>query len=430
MKRVVLLCVWLSATISLVGCGNGNGSSKSAAPTTSGLTERVFASQSVQSPPAFPELAIINGEYDTLARIRPISAGASPGLMAISADRSVVLSLDTVTNNVYVINSASESGIGSIALGGLTTSMVAVSNSIGYAAVPTTEIEGSPPGAVVELNLAAAGVAYNISVPNAQTVAANPNGAQVLAFSGDSDSVTVILPSEINIGNPVTAILTTCTGCRPVNAVFSSDGSTAYILNCGAECAGGVGGASVQPLTLASLTLGTAIPVDGATIALISGSTLYVAGNNPTNNACTGETTAATTCGRLNIIDLTSLAVTGSAVITDGYHDRIDMSTNGQLFVGSYKCTTIGDVNFPVGEVRGCLSIFNSSNNAVVIPPDNGDVTGLQSFTSRDVEYVAEGGNLRVYDTLIDSLLLNDYVETGTIVIPGQVVDVKAVDFF
>jgi hypothetical protein len=81
--------------------------------------------------------------------------------------------------------------------------------------------------------------------------------------------------------------------------------------------------------------------------------------------------------------------------------------------------------------VRGCLAIFNTTNGQVVIPPDNGDVTGLQSFTSRDVEYVAEGGNLRVYDTRIDSLIpANDYIETGTILITGYIVDVKAIDFF
>jgi hypothetical protein len=85
----------------------------------------------------------------------------------------------------------------------------------------------------------------------------------------------------------------------------------------------------------------------------------------------------------------------------------------------------------PQGEVRGCLSIFNSTNPAVVIPPDNGDVTGLQSFTSREVEYVAEGGNLRVYDTLIDSLIPpNNYIETGTIIITGYIIDVKAIDYF
>ena len=46
-------------------------------------------------------------------------------------------------------------------------------------------------------------------------------------------------------------------------------------------------------------------------------------------------------------------------------------------------------------------------------------------------EYVAEGGNLRVYDTTIDSLLLNtDFIPTGTIVITGKIIDVKAIDFF
>jgi hypothetical protein len=219
-----------------------------------------------------------------------------------------------------------------------------------------------------------------------------------------------------------------------VNAVFSNDGGTAYILNCGAECGGTQSGsgtpASVQTLNMASLTLGTSVPVDGATIALMSGSNLYVVGNSPTNSACTGETTAATTCGRLDIVDLGSLTVTSSVVITDGYHDRLDMSVNGQLFIGSHTCTTVGNANNPQGEVRGCLSIFNTTNGAVIIPPDNGDVTGLQSFSSRLVEYVAEGGNLRVYDTTKDILLINDFVTFGTIVVVGQVIDVKAVDFF
>src|ERR1700739_762996 len=100
------------------------------------------------------------------------------------------------------------------------------------------------------------------------------------------------------------------------------------------------------------------------------------------------------------------MTLTSRFVITDGYHDRIDMSSNGQLFVGSYGCTTIGNVNNPQGEVRGCLSIFDTTkegNTPALHPPDNGDVPELQTFTSRDVEYVAEGGNLRVYDTTKDA---------------------------
>ena len=72
----------------------------------------------------------------------------------------------------------------------------------------------------------------------------------------------------------------------------------------------------------------------------------------------------------------------------------------------------------------------NTANASVVIPPDNGDVTGLQGFTSREAEYVAEGGNLRVYDTDTDSLLISDYIETGTILITGYITDVKSIDFF
>jgi hypothetical protein len=213
--------------------------------------------------------------------------------------------------------------------------------------------------------------------------------------------------------------------------VFSSDGNTAYVLNCGAECGGTQ--ASVQILNMAATppTAGASVPVNGATIAFLNGSTLYVAGNSPTNSLCTGETTAATTCGRLDLVNLNSMTVTSSAVITDGYHDRIDMGNGGRLFIGSMNCTNIGNVNNVAGEVRGCLSIYNTPNASVVIPPDNGDVTGLQSFNNRYVEYVAEGGNLRVYDLFTDALLPpNIYIETGTIIIPGYITDVKAVDFF
>ena len=157
----------------------------------------------------------------------------------------------------------------------------------------------------------------------------------------------------------------------------------------------------------------------------LNGSTLYVAGtatasagNLSPNNSCTGQTTQAATCGRLDIVDLGSMIVTASVLITDGYHTRIDMSSNGQLFIGSHTCTNVGNVNNVSGEVRGCLSIFDTTTPgtlSAIIPPDNGDVTGLQSFTSRSAEYVAEGGILRVYDTTNDILLSNSFVSGGTI---------------
>ncbi len=413
-NAALLLAVFGLTTFAFVACSSNK---------TTRLTARILASQSVSSPTAAAGLVIINGEYDT--RFSEIQAGTAPGLMAINPNRTTLLAFDTATNSVEVVNTKTQALTGTISLPGPTTSMVALATGSGFAAVPSAPINAAPPGAVEILNLSSGGIAATINVPNAQTLVASPDGTKVLAFAGDSDAVTVVSPLLFNTGNPY---VTTVSGFdRPAYAVFSADSSTAYVLNCGPECGGAR--ASVQALNLATLTLGTPIPVDAATIGLINGSTLYVVGNSPTNESCAGQTTAATTCGRLNIVDLTTMTVTGSAVITDGYHNRIDLSTNGQLFIGSHTCTNVGNVNNPTGEVRGCLTIFNTQTNAVIIPPVNGDATGFQSLTTRDVEYVAQGGILRVYDTTIDSLLLNSYITTGIINITGQIIDVKAIDF-
>jgi hypothetical protein len=439
-KVAFLSALIVVAGFSFVCCG---GAPSTAASSSSRLTTRVVASQSVSSPTAFGGLLIIDGEIDTLVRGGEISAGNSPGLMAISPDRATLLAFNTAVNNwaVEIIATGKASQSGSIPLPGPTTSMVALDTGFGYAAVPSAPFAAGPsPGAVEVMNLPAGSLAATVSIPNAQTVASSPDGSQLLVFSADSDVVTIMAPLLVNSGNPVT---TTVSGFdRPVNAVFNADGSTAYVLNCGAQCGGTQ--ASVQILNLSTTppTLGALIPVNGATIGFLAGSTLYVAGTGtPTGPLCTSipsaAPTAATYCGTLDLVNLTTLEdpyynnPATEIAITDGYHDRIDMSVNGQLFIGSHGCTNIGNVYNPQGEVRGCLSIFNTTNPAVVIPPDNGDVTGLQSFTSREVEYVAEGGNLRVYDTLIDSLIPpNNYIETGTIIITGYIIDVKAIDFF
>jgi hypothetical protein len=424
LKRVALvLVVFILTSMNFLSCGYSSSYYKP----PSGLTTRVLASQSVASPTSAPGLVIIDGANDTIGR-GGIRAGNSPGFMAISPDRKTLLAFDSAvnSNNVQVVNAKTEAPLGSIQLGGPTTSMVALKTGFGYAAVPTAVVNGSPTGGVVVMNLTAGGLTATVSVPNAQTVVASADGTQILVFSSDSDVVTVLSPLLVNTSDQVTV---TVPGFdRPVYGIFSTDGSTAYILNCGPECGGGQ--ASVQTLDMATLTVGTPLAVDGATIGWLSGSTLYVAGNSPANNLCTGQTTAAPTCGRLDIVDVGSMSVTSSAVITDGYHNRIDMSSNGQLFIGSHTCSTVGNVSNPQGEVRGCLSIFNTTNAAVVIPPDSGDVTGLQSFSSRYVEYVAEGGNLRVYDTTKDVLLKNSIISTGTITVTGQIIDVKAIDFF
>ena len=432
-KRILVLAAALGAGLNLLSCGYGSSSYGKGPP--SHLTKRVLVSQGVSSTSLFGALMFVNGSNDTIARVSPLSAGTAPGLMAISPTRNILIAFDSVSNSVFAVDTQTETTLGSLRLPGATSSMVVPSAaSIGYAAVPTATVTGySFVGGIEEMNLSAGGITTTIGLTNAQTVISDADGGELLVFNG-TDSVTVLNP-----GAAVPPVDTSClTGqpnvvCtiipgfdKPVYGVIN--GTTAYILNCGPQCNGVQ--ASVSILDLSTLTITGNLPLDAATWAIISGSTLYVAGTPTINNACTGQTTAATTCGTLDIVDLTTFTKTGSIVITDGYHDRMDMSVNGQLFIGSYDCTNIGNVNNPNGEVRGCLTIYNTNTGGVVIPPDNGNVGGLQSFTTRNIEYVAEGGALRVYDTNRDVLLINDFVPEGTIELVGYIGDIKAIDFF
>ncbi len=354
--------------------------------------------------------------------------------MAISPTRNLVTVFDSGSNSVFAVNTVTEANIGRVQLPGPTQSMIIPSAAqTGYAAVPSASVQGyTGVGAIEVMNLAGA-ITTSIAVPNAQTVIADGTGSHLIVFNG-SDSIFVISPGaavppvDLSCASAPNLVCTIVPGFdQPVYGIVS--GSTAYIMNCGPECGGTT--ASVAVFDLATLTVTATIPVDGATWGLLNnGSTLYVSGNSPSNSACTGQTTAAQKCGRLDVVDLNSGTVTNRYAITDGYHDRMDMSSNGQLYIGSHDCTNIGNINNPSGEVRGCLSILNTTNNSILIPPATGDVTGLQGFSSRYIEYVAEGGSLRVYDTTRNVPLVNDFLPQGTINIVGNVTDIKAIDFF
>src|SRR5262249_31869984 len=272
-----------------------------------------------------------------LAPISRLSAGSAPGLMVLSPTRNIVASFDASSNSVFAFSTTAESGIGSVRILGPTSSMaIPLASPIGYAAVPSATVNGFTfQGAIQVMNFAASSLTTTIAVANATTVVANSSGSQLLVFSNDSDSLTLIVPGlavpPVDTScytNLTSGVCTIVHGFdRPVFAVIN--GTTAYVLNCGPQC-GGVQ-ASVAIFDLNTLTITNTIPVDAATWAFLSGSMLYVAGTSPsaTNNTCAPQTTAAAICGRLDIVDLNSDTVAASAVITDGYHDRMDMTTNG-----------------------------------------------------------------------------------------------------
>jgi hypothetical protein len=442
LKRIFLsIFVLLAASVTIISCGSSSPSSATHKP--SGLKFRVFISN-----PLFPTgtgvnlpvLNIVDASKDVLATSFLVSlagASAQPGLMALAPNLKFTLVYSPSGNSVAVVDNTNEtiataagstSSLPAITLPGFTES-IAVSPfaTSAYAAVPTAPVLGQAPGEVEVLNLQRGSIAASIPVPGAHFVVCSPDGNHVLVFSDNSDTVTVITTILIGTSTDPRSYVTGFD--RPVWGIFT-DSAKAFVLNCGQQCGGKAAGVSV--LDVGASTNMSTTPVSAATYGLLNGSTLYVAGTPPPNppgtNTCTGTTTAARTCGTLSVLDTGSMTVTGSAVITDGYHDRMQISQNGQLYIGSHSCTNI---NVPGGEVRGCLSIFNTNSPSVVIPPSNGDVTGMQQISGRDIVYVVQNAALAIYDTTTNKLQVmhgNTQNNNGQVDIVGQLFDVKLVD--
>jgi len=379
----ISFCVAFLALLS--GC-----SGSSPQQTTSGFPQRAFVSNSGGG-----SVQIIDSIHDILDFATSISAGTSPGLMALAPSRKFTLVFDSTGNSISVINNAQESQTTAISLPSWTESMtISPDSSLGYVAMPAAQVLAKPAGIVDVLDLVNNRVKNILQIPQAHWLAVNHSGNRVLVFSDNSDLVTVINPAQIGKG----AFSTTVTGFdRPVGAVFSEDDSVAYVLNCGAECGGTSAGVTV--LNMNTNTTGATIGLSGATSAMLINGNLYVAGSGHG-------------VGTLQVVNTAGLTASAPVSISNGYHWRMELGSRNKLFIGSRGCTN-----------RGCLSIFDISSNQVVIDAPSGDVTGIAPIPNRNIVYVIEGGELRIFDTTTSAPSTTRFLD-----IVGKAIDVKEID--
>lgn len=417
----------------LISCGGYNNSNH--IQNRSGLTFRAFISNPVNPSSTgggFPGLDIMDANKDVLSPFEVSLSGTVPsaGMMVETPkrDRTIIYSSTASNSSLGIVNNATESASSSINLPGPTESMfVAGDSTTLYAAVPNATITGQSPGAVVQVNLSNAAVTATIPVAGARFVVPSPTGNQILVISDTADTVTVLAPALISTGNPPSTV-TAAPGTfdNPVWAVFSSDGSIAYVMNCGPECGGSAAGIVAVDMTQNPPMASPPVPVPAATTGLISGGNLYVAGTPPS----AGVDCQANLCGLLTVFPGANLSATPTAfAITDGYHDNLVMAPNNQLFIASRNCTNVIATGKTLG--RGCLSVLNTGGTTVYTATQNGDVTGIQPILNRSVVYVCEGGTFAIYDTALDLGSQRHLVpQTKTeITIVGQAIDVKLVDF-
>ncbi len=195
---------------------------------------------------------------------------------------------------------------------------------------------------------------------------------------------------------------------RPVKAVFSSDGSTAYILSCGPECGGTASSYTPVPIAPMIFLLGQAsgllptttalakatIPIPGgASNALVDSSTMYVVGQRP--QLVQGQTLFG---GNLTVVNLDTNTVSSSVSISDGQpgaSSRMIEADDNTLWIAMTGCTTGVRFTTSAAGGYGCLTMYNTSTNTVtMLEPYIGDATGIAAVTGLHKIYTAEGGQV------------------------------------
>jgi hypothetical protein len=226
---------------------------------------------------------------------------------------------------------------------------------------------------------------------------------------------------------------------RPIKAVFSADGSTAYILSCGPECGGSNASVSVIPIAPLIFLQGQQsgllpcnlpsvascpdtndapminIPIPGgASNALVDSTTMYVVGQQP--QSIQGQTLFA---GNLTVVNLANNTAGGPIAISDGQPGAISRmveADDNTLWIGMTGCTV--GVRYATNPVDGygCLTMFNTATKSVgLLEPYLGDATGVAAVTGLHKVYTAEGGQVYIYSTTDGSAIDNQYVTvTGT----------------
>ena len=454
----------------LAGCGGTTYFAGRNLP-PSGLTNRVMIA--IQNPSAFTRgsLAFVDAYYD----IRGGFTG-QPGSFAISGySGALPISIQNMPEEesgaVYgsgdgsftLINYGKEAVSGSVSgLNGLSTSIFTTRSS-GYV------FAASQQSHVLTVVNRVTSVSYPLSLPGVYRVSTNTGGsiafafvqnsnyiyypraltaAQTISFSGGPSTwptaavdcepqngpgwclFQVQSPDHVDAtGNYYGAPLTFD---RPVKAVFSADGSTAYILNCGPECGGNKSSVSLLPVAPMIYLSGqqsgllpttgnvTTIPVPGgASNALVTTSTMYVVGQQP--QPVQGQTLYTGNLTVLNLANNTVVPSTSASPnpvsISDGAPGAISrmlLADDNTLWIGMTKCTN--GVRAATGQLDGCLTMVNTTNNTVtLLEPYLGDLTGIAAVEGLEKIYVAQGGQVYIYSTKDGSAIDNQYVTvTGT----------------
>ena len=270
MRRNSYLSHFLVASLALAMAGCGGSSTSNNAPKPTGLKKRVLLSNT-----AAGTVTVMDAQKDVFsAKVLGVS---SPTKMLTAGGTTIVM--DSASSEITVIDNATEavtfpSPIGDqpfdIAISPDGKNAWAAMRNFGFVqSVDTTT-----------------GVARPVlRIGNARRLVMSPKGTKLLVFPDPQGQIAPNTSTFFVVDTATSAVQVVTDAMhldQPFTAVFNSSETQAFILNCGAECGGTDASVVLADFTNPTATFSAnCIPVPGATVGLINGTNLYVAGTPP-----------------------------------------------------------------------------------------------------------------------------------------------------
>ena len=384
--------IWVALlALALAGCGSSTSSSNQPKPT--GLKKRVLLSNQAAS-----AVNLLDAQKDTFTTK---NFGVTSPTKMVTAG-GITAAMDSAGSVITIIDNATEAVTFAAPIGDQPFDIaISPDGKKAWAAMRDFGF--------VQAVDTSTGVAFQvIRISNARRLVMSPKGSKMLVFP-DPQSQVPPNTHTFFVVDTTTGSFQTITDAvhldQPFTAVFGSSDTQAFVLNCGAECGGTAASVVSVDFTGAPVFApALPIPVAGATVGLMNGTNLYVAGTSPTLPV--GLTCPISRCGELTVINTGALTAGNPVAITDGDHENMAFA-NSRIYIGSRGCTV--QPGSAANTVRGCLSIFNTGSSAVTFSQEssfrqNFDVTGLQPITNRSIIYVIQGGEIDFFDTTTDAV--------------------------
>ncbi len=455
MKKSSLVFSALAALVTaaiLAGCGNNTYFAGRVLP-PSGILNRVLIAVQNPSSGSRGALTFVDGYYDIRQsyndKIPSFSISGYSGSLPVTIQNMPEEQVGAVygsgDNILNLINYQKESTTGSAG------SLNGPSSSVFISRNQSIVIAASEQANLLTVIDRANNRTFSLGLPGAYRVSINPGGTVMMAFVQNSNygyyprrlqaTESTTLAAYYAAHQTWPAPYTDCepkalpgmclaqaqdangtplTFDRPVKAIFSADGSSLYVLNCGPECGGVASSITMLPTAPMILQSGqqsgtlptnpTVIPVPGgASNALLDSNTLYVLGEQLKPDGLFA--------GNLTLVNLTNNSAGNPISVSDsapGQRTRMILGDDNTLWLGGIRCTQ-GE-RFATGQPYGCLTIVDTTTNTVkMLEPFLGDLTGIAAVNGLHKVYVAEGGQVYIYSTKDGSSINNFYVTvTGT----------------